>query len=631
MRVGLFGRLLPVLVTGVLGAMPVHGQAIFGTESDGNVAIVLTTPNTGLPTPAQTVVPGLPEGSRPHGVAYFGSDNALLSDFNQGRVFNVQISTASLVSTITTSPSYGGMGSIAVAPGLAHALACGGSTTLSVLHAPFIAGATITTVALPGQVASYQTQAIGFAPSGRAFVYTTAGISVLDPPYSSIAFTIPVSGNANSGALAVSPDGNTLLVTKLTTVVEMFTAPFTAASTGSTLTVAGAQGLDGIQITPDGTKALVAGVFASLQAYAISAPFSSGSLVEALPIPAACTGGFEDVGISADGQLAVFTGNSSGSRLPAAFVRAPFTAAGATSFAVQLGSAGPPDTRGRGTGAVRFLPPGLAPGLTVAKSAPATVAPGAQLTYTVTYGNTGGAAASGVVIRETLPAGTSFVTATGGGTESGGVVTWNVGSLGAGVTGQTVSFTVTVTAQSGSIVNGTYTIEGAGIAPIFGPPVTTAVQASPAVLAIQKTASLATPVLGAPFSFRIDVTNSGGSPAAGVQVTDEVPAGLAIGTVTIVPSGSCNVAGRLVSCSIPSLAAGSVATITIPVTASAAGLLTNTATAAFTAGASVQDDASVTVQDREAVATVPVASAWGLTILGIALAAAGWLAIRRGV
>lgn len=307
----------------VLGAMPLFGQAILGTAGDGNLAIVLQTPNSGLPTPAQVAVPGLPSGASPHGVGYFGADNALISDFGNSRIFNVQISTASLVSTITTSPSYNGYGSIAVAPSLSFALACG-STTLSVVHAPFVAGASITPVSLPGQIAPYQTEAISFAPSGRAFVYTTAGISVLDPPYSAVAFTIPVAGNGGSGALAVSPDGNTILVTKLSTVVEIFTAPFSVASTGTTLAIAGAAGLDGIQMTPDGTKALVADGFAALSAFAISAPFTAASVVEALPIPASCTGGFEDVGISADGQLAVFTGNSAGPRLPAAFVRAPF-------------------------------------------------------------------------------------------------------------------------------------------------------------------------------------------------------------------------------------------------------------------------------------------------------------------
>ncbi|HYN44056.1 MAG TPA: hypothetical protein VE129_19925, partial [Thermoanaerobaculia bacterium] len=465
--------------------------------------------------------------------------------------------------------------------------------------------------------------------SGRAFVYTSAGISVLDPPYSAIAFTIPVSGNGNSGALALSADGNTILVTKLSSVVEIFTAPFSAASTGTVLTIAGAVGLDGIQITPDGTKALVGDTFASLKAFAISAPFIAASVVEALPIPASCTGGFEDVGISADGQLAVFTGNSLGTRLPAAFVRAPFTAAGATSFAVVLGSAGPPDTRGRGTGAVRFLPPGLAPGLTVSKSAPTTIASGAQLTYTITYGNTGGAAASGVVIKETLPAGTTFVSATGGGVQGGGVVTWNIGAVGAGVTGQAVSFTVSVTATSGDIVNGNYTIEGTGISPIFGPPVTTTVQSSPAALTILKAASTPTPILGTPFSFQIVVSNTGGAAAASVQVTDTVPAGLAVGAVTITPSGSCNVVGQAVSCAIPTLAPGASVTITIPVTPSIAGPSTNTAAATFTGGSSVQSAAVVTVLDPSG-AAIPAASAWGLMLLAAALGSVGLYVMRRG-
>ncbi len=629
MRVRLPGLTLSIVVS-VLGTAPLLGQAIMGTAADGNLAIVLPSPNSGLPTPVQNSVPGLPVDAQPHGVGYFGADNALISDFSRNRVHNVQISTASLVSTITTSPSYNGTGTIAVAPSLGFALACGNSTTLSVIQAPFVAGAALTTVALPGGIASYQTQAIGFAPSGRAFVYSTAGISVLDPPYSAVTFTIPVSGNGNSGALAVSPNGNTILVTKLSGVVEIFTAPFSAASTGTVLTIAGAAALDGIQITPDGTKALVGDAGTPLAAFAISAPFNSGSVVEALPIPATCVGGFEDVGISADGQLAIFTGNSVGTQLPAAFVRAPFTAAGATSFAVLLGSGGPPDTRGRGAGAVRFLPPGLAPGLTVSKSAPASVSSGAQLTYTITYGNTGGAAASGVVIKETLPAGTTFVSATGGGIQSGGVVTWNVGAVGAGVTGQTVSFTVSVTATSGDIVNGNYTIEGTGISPIFGPPVTTTVQSTPAALTILKTASTPAPILGTPFSFQIVVSNTGGAAASSVQVTDTVPAGLLVGAVTIAPSGSCVVAAQTVSCSIPTLAAGVSATITIPVTPSIAGPSTNTAAATFTGGASVQSAAVVTVLDPSG-AAIPAASAWGLMLLAAALGTAGLLVMRRGV
>jgi hypothetical protein len=97
------------------------------------------------------------------------------------------------------------MGSIAVAPNLTAALAMSNSTTLSVIQAPFVAGATINTVTLPGTIGTYQTQAIVFNNAGRAFVYHSTGISVLDAPYTSIAFTIPVAGNSVTGAIAIEP------------------------------------------------------------------------------------------------------------------------------------------------------------------------------------------------------------------------------------------------------------------------------------------------------------------------------------------------------------------------------------------------------------------------------------------
>ena len=56
----------------------------------------------------------------------------------------------------------------------------------------------------------------------------------------------------------------------------------------------------------------------------------------------------------------------------------------------------------------------VAPVLTIAKSAPATVATGKTLTYTLTYGNTSGVDAPFVAIADPLPAGTTFVSANGG-------------------------------------------------------------------------------------------------------------------------------------------------------------------------------------------------------------------------
>jgi uncharacterized repeat protein (TIGR01451 family) len=460
------GLLVGIALLGSLAlAPPVLAQAILGTAGASNNAVVFPSPGVGLPNPTQNIVPGLPGGAAAHGVAYYGSDNALVSDFGSSRVFVVQISTATLVDTIPTGAGgYNGQGTIAVAPGLNAALACGSSPSLSVIAAPFTASSTITQVPLPGSIASYQTEAIVFNAAGRAFVWNTAGISVLDPPYSSVAFTIPF-GNASSGSIAVTPDGNTILVTDFTASVEVFSAPFSASSVAVPLPVAGASSLDGIAITPDGSTALAvdAGVGGNL--WVISAPFNGSSSTQGIVVPIAA-GTFEDIGISADGQLAIMAGNDLGASTIVPFIQAPFTTGGATVNQVNV-------TGGRGAGAVRFLPPGLAPGLTITKSGPPTANSGNNITYTITYGNTGGADATGVVIQDPVPAGTTFVSATGGGTLGSGVVTWNIGTVPTGSSGLTVQFTVNVTATSGTVSNVNYTIAGAGIPAIPGPPVFT--------------------------------------------------------------------------------------------------------------------------------------------------------------
>lgn len=459
--------------------------AIIGTSGDGNVGVVFPRPNENLPAPVQNVVTGLPTGAQPHGVDYFEADKGIISDFNNSRVFIVRISTNALLETIGT-PNYNGTGTIAVAPTFNFALASGFTDALTVISAPFSSASPVNTIPLPGSVASFQTQSIVFNSAGRAFVYHSTGISVLDAPYTSIAFTIPVNTSGN-GAIAITPDGNTLRATdgdggtigtsgttfgSFSKTVRIFTAPFSASSTAAMLTIGNARSLDGIRTTPDGNAAIVVDI-AAPRAFVIAAPFGSTSTVERLPIaPDVITAGlgFEDVDISPDGQLAILTGQSGGSGAPAAFIRAPFTAAGARSFAVPIAAGG------RGAGSVRFLPRNLAAVLNVSKSAPASVDSGANLTYTINYSNTGALKATNAVIRDPLPAGTTFVSAINGGTLSGNTVVFNLGTINAVSGTQSVSFTVNVTAASGSTVtNGGYTLQADGIAAFTGMPVTTSV------------------------------------------------------------------------------------------------------------------------------------------------------------
>ena len=89
------------------------------------------------------------------------------------------------------------------------------------------------------------------------------------------------------------------------------------------------------------------------------------------------------------------------------------------------------------------------PTITLSKSADVTTAePGDTITYTLTYGNTGPGDATNLVITDTIPTNTTLVpgSISGGGTESGGVITWNLGPLLAGQINRTVTFAVTVDA-----------------------------------------------------------------------------------------------------------------------------------------------------------------------------------------
>jgi uncharacterized repeat protein (TIGR01451 family) len=69
-----------------------------------------------------------------------------------------------------------------------------------------------------------------------------------------------------------------------------------------------------------------------------------------------------------------------------------------------------------------------------------------KITYTITYQNTGTGNATNVTIQDVIPSGTTLVAGsiTGGGTVSGGTITWSIGTVNAGAAAANVSFQVTV-------------------------------------------------------------------------------------------------------------------------------------------------------------------------------------------
>src|SRR5262245_8499436 len=96
--------------------------------------------------------------------------------------------------------------------------------------------------------------------------------------------------------------------------------------------------------------------------------------------------------------------------------------------------------------------------LAVVKTGPALVTEGHDLTYHLAATNNGPAAATGVVVSDTLPTNPTFVSASAGCTEAAGVVTCTVGNL---ASGASAGFDITVTAGSaGTSLTDTASIDG---------------------------------------------------------------------------------------------------------------------------------------------------------------------------
>ncbi len=117
------------------------------------------------------------------------------------------------------------------------------------------------------------------------------------------------------------------------------------------------------------------------------------------------------------------------------------------------------------------------PGLAITKvDKPDPVKPGGLLTYTLTVNNHGTAAATNLVITDTVPIDASFASASHGGTESNGIVTWNVISLTNGASlNRTLAVTASVPPTNGQVItNAIYGVRCAEVpAPTWGPAVTT--------------------------------------------------------------------------------------------------------------------------------------------------------------
>ena len=199
------------------------------------------------------------------------------------------------------------------------------------------------------------------------------------------------------------------------------------------------------------------------------------------------------------------------------------------------------------------------PVLSIAKSdAPDPVAAGDPLTYTLSFTNTGNAGATGVVVTDTLPPGTSFVSATAGGTLAGGTVTWTIGDLFAGESGSAL-LVVQVDSplpDGTTITDANYSIASNETPAVSGATVTTTVTSAP-LLSIVLSGAPDPVAAGGTLTYTIDYANGGNADATGVVITDTVP----LDTSLVSATAGGTLSGNSVSWAIGNLAAGAAGSV----------------------------------------------------------------------
>ncbi len=273
---------------------------------------------------------------------------------------------------------------------------------------------------------------------------------------------------------------------------------------------------------------------------------------------------------------------------------------GATSATISLESTGDRYFPGVVTTAIRLFAPDFTTSTkTVTNLAGRNPAlPGDELEYTLTYPNTGQDPATNAVVTDTLPLGTTFLSAepsAGTCTGSDRTVTCTAGTIGIGATWQ-ARVRVAVgpdaggtTLRNAAVLDYTATTLGRELTYVVAPaliPVATV-----ADLVLTKSMSPDPGLAGGQITSTLTVRNDGPNLARDVVITDQLPAGVTLASATV-PGGSCATAGAVVTCTVPTIANGASVDASIVIDVPSSSTALSVVNVAAVSSASSDPDAS---------------------------------------
>jgi uncharacterized repeat protein (TIGR01451 family) len=279
--------------------------------------------------------------------------------------------------------------------------------------------------------------------------------------------------------------------------------------------------------------------------------------------------------------------------------------------------------------------------VSVVKNGPAGAGAGTNVTYTVIVANNGPSTAANVTLSDTLPAGTTFVSATQNSGPAFSCVTPAAGATGT-ITCTRASFAAAssatftfVFAVSPALTVGTNIVNTSTVATTTGDPnsandssSTTAIVSTDSDVRLDKSGPAGVRP-GHEITYTLTVTNDGPADAATVQISDPLPANTTFVAInqTSGPVFACVTpavgANGIVTCSIATLPAFATASfqLRVLVSATATGSITNTATVSAGSADPSSANNSGAATTTLATANVPALSTWGLIFLAAALAA----------